>query len=173
MRTRNFIIALLILFPCILFSQHKRDTSNVIVENVQLEGTVEEVPPPVAKLKEEYKSISAWLTFMCNHDKPAKPIAEFKFGMFESSDGYILFLTGQNRYNENQNRSSVRIEFQPSHMYFKLPESEYKNLTREQLLEKLTGQFKEFANTETFKNSFFTKADKVIFEPKYKIIWSK
>jgi len=46
-------------------------------------------------------------------------------------------------------------------MYFKLPEIEYKNLNREQLVGKPTAQLKDFTKTEKFKTSFLAKAKSI------------
>lgn len=86
---------------------------------------------------------------------------------------YTLVLVGENTYDEEKNRSITRIEFEPTNMYFELPKTYYKNLKREQLLKKLTSQLKDFTSTEEFKNSFFTKANIVVFETNGQTIWSK
>ena len=58
-------------------------------------------------------------------------------------------------------------------MYFKLPTTEYQNLTRDKLLDKLTLELEDFAKTEEFKNSFFTNSCKIVFETNGQIIWAK
>ena len=58
-------------------------------------------------------------------------------------------------------------------MYFKLPESEYGNLSHEQLVDKITLELKEFVDTEKFKNSFLAKAKLIILQSNGKAIWSK
>jgi hypothetical protein len=58
-------------------------------------------------------------------------------------------------------------------MYFKLPENYFKNLNKQQLLDKLTSELKNFTATEKFKNSFFAKAKAIAFESTGQTIWSR
>ena len=58
-------------------------------------------------------------------------------------------------------------------MYFKLPKTFYESIDRQHLLYKLTSQLKDFAKTEKFKTSFFTKVTVVVFETNGQTIWSK
>jgi len=120
----------------------------------------------------EFRSVREWLLSICVGNTPDKPIDTYSFGLFESPKEYTLSLVGENTYKEGENRSVTRIEFEPSSMYFKLPESEYKNLTREQVLIKLITELQEFVETEQFKTSFFTQANAVRFTTG-QIIWSK
>ena len=71
------------------------------------------------------------------------------------------------------NQVQIRIEFKPKNIYFNLPKPYFKNLTREQLLEKLTLELEQFLKTENFKNSFLTKANAIVFETTGHTIWSK
>jgi hypothetical protein len=150
--------------------QPKNDSEKVIVHDVQIEDDIE---PPPPHLTSKFRTLQDWLFNICVNDKPKKSITKYKFGLFESSNDYTLVLVGMNTYDEGKNRSVARIEFEPTNMYFKLPEREYKNLNRDQLIEKLTSQLKDFANTEKFKTSFFTKANIVVFESNGQIIWLK
>ena len=153
--------------------QQKNDPGKARVQEVQFEVVEDDVEPPPPHLTSRFKTWQDWLHNICDKDKPQKPIAKYKFGLFESSNDYTLVLVGVNTYVEGKNRSVTRIEFEPANMYFKLPETYYENLNREQLLDKLASQLKEFANTKKIKTSFFTKANIVVFETNGQTIWSK
>jgi len=171
MKTQNFSIALLLILPFMGHGQRpKNDSKIVVVQDIQLEDVME---PPPPSLISKFKTVQDWLVNICDKDKLQKPIEKYRFGLFESPNDYTLFLVGVNTYDEGKNRSSTRIEFEPTNMYFKLPKSYYENLNRDQLLDKLTSQLKNFANTRKFKASFFTKATIVIFETNGLTIWSK
>jgi hypothetical protein len=163
------------MLPVMAHSQQtKNDSGKVIVKDVQLETIIEDaIEPPPPQLTSRFETLQEWLLTICENDKPKKPITEFKFGLFESPNDLVLVLVGVNTYNEGKNRTVTRIEFEPSNMYFKLPENEYKHLNRDQLINKLMSQLKDFANTENFKSSFFTKANIVVFEINGQTIWSK
>lgn len=131
-----------------------------MVQEVTFEDIVDDVPPPPPHLTSNFKTLQDWLFSICDTEKPEKSIATYNFGLFESPDDHVIFLVGLNKYYK-ENTSVTRIEFEPSKMYFQLPKSEYKNLNREQLLDKLTFQLKVFTNTETFKASFLAKAKSI------------
>lgn len=84
----------------------------------------------------------------------------------------IIYLVGLNKYDKGDT-SHTRIKFEPSNMYFQLPNSEYKDLSRDQMLNKLTVQLKAFTKTEKFKSSFLAKANAIILESSGQTIWSK
>ena len=144
-----------------------------MVHDIKLEVVEDVIGPPPLHLTSKFNTLQDWLLNICDKDNPQKPIAKYRFGLFESPNDYTIFLIGVNTYDESQNRSVTRIEFESTNMYFKLPEIYFENLNREQLLVKLISQLIDFAKTEKFKTSFFTKADIVVFETNGKIIWSK
>ena len=147
------------------------DSSRLIRKELTFTQTREDVPSPPLHLKTKFKTINDWLSSICRLSKPAKYISDFQFGLFESTNDYTLFLVGQNTYDTGKSHSEIRNEFQPRDMYNKLRKSEFQNLTRDQLLNKLTSQLKDFSKTDEFKNSFFTKSDKVVFETNGELIW--
>lgn len=155
-------------------SQNKNiDTSNLIVEETNQTVTEDDIQPPPSRLTSKFKTIEDWLLDICENDKPKKSISQYRLSLFESPDDYTLALVGVNTYEENKNSIIIRIEFEPLNMYFNLPKPFFKGLDRKQLLEKLTGQLKDFVKTAKFKNSFFTKANKIVFQTNGEMIWSK
>jgi len=108
---------------------------------------------------------------ICDEKKPGKSIGNYEFGVFESSDKCIIYLVGVNKYHKGDT-SFANIEFEPKNMYFPLPKSEYKNLNRDQLLNKLTIQLRAITKTEKFKASFLSKANDIIFKSNGQTIWS-
>ena len=172
MKTLNFIFILLtgqFFMDC----NHKTDSEKPEVKTeygVEREE-VEEVSPPPPGLISNFKTIQEWLFNICDTEKPEKSITTYNFGLFESSDDYTVFLVGINKYGKGQD-SATLIEFEPSSMYYPLPKSEYKNLTREQVQDQLTSLLKTFIKTDKFKNSFLAKAYSITVDF-YGTIWSK
>jgi hypothetical protein len=151
--------------------QPRNNSGKVIVQEVRFEVVEDDIEPPPPHSVSKFRTLQDWLLNICK-DKPQKSIAKYKLELFESLNDYKLVLVGLNTYEEGKNRSVTRIEFEPTNMYFKLPKTYYKNLSRGQLLDKLTLQLKEFTNTEDFKTSFFTKAKVIVFETNGQTIWS-
>lgn len=153
--------------------KNKNESEKVILQHGSVEVVLEIVEPPPPNLISKFATLQDWLLNICEKETPQKLISKYTLGLFESPNDYTLDLVGVNTYDEYKNRSVTRIEFEPNNMYFKLPEAYYKNLSREQLLDKLTLELKDFANTERFKTSFFAKANVFVFETNGQTIWSK
>lgn len=151
--------------------EHKKEET----ENVEHESFVfieEDIDCPPSDLESNFTSLEAWLSSICDEDAPEKPIAEYRIGLFESEQAYTLTLVGFNTYEKDKYTTLNLIEFEPTSMYFSLPESYFTNSTREQLLDKLCSELKDFTSTEKFKASFLTKGDIGVFETTGEIIWS-
>ena len=150
----------------------KTESGKVEVKEVTMYAIEDEVPPPPLDLTSNIKTLQEWLFNICNDEKPIKSFANFKFGLFESSEDNIIYFVGVNKY-VNGDTSHTRIEIESQNMYFRLPQSEYKKLSRDQLLNRLTVQLKAFTNTEQFKTSLLSKANAIVFESNGQTIWSK
>ncbi len=136
------------------------EAGEVEVKEVVLQQVVEEPEPPPPNLTSHFKTLQEWLFNLCNTEKPDDSILTYNFGLFESKDHYILVLTSSKLYGKFQD--SVTIDFEPSIMYYPLPQSDYKNLNREQVVDRIMAQLKEFTQTVKFKHSFFAKAKAII-----------
>ena len=143
-----------------------------VVENVSFESVEEDMGPPPPDFKSPYKSVPEWLNKLCDGEKPAKPIDNYRFSLFESPGKYVLSLTGTTTTEISDRSSETHIEFAPKDMYYLVPKKDHKDLTREEFLEHLTKQFNEFINSEKFKKSFFAEAKSIDLDWKGQI-WSR
>ena len=75
-----------------------------------------------------------------------------------------MFLIGTNTYELDERHSETRNVFIPSNSYFKLPKMFYANLTREELLKKLTLELSDFTKSKVFKQSFLADTKEIIFQ---------
>lgn len=94
--------------------------STMIITHINLTEEVETVSPPPPDLTSKCKTLQEWLVKICENEKPTGSISWYKFGLFESSNSYTVFLIGLNRYTK-EDCSTVRIDFKPSDMFFQLP----------------------------------------------------
>lgn len=173
MRVQTFFVVSLFTNLIMSCSQEsKTESGKVEIKEVTLYDIVDDVEPPPPNFTSNFKTLQDWLFTICDDEKPEKSILNYNFGLFESSDDNIIYLVGVNKYDKGDT-SHTRIEFEPSNMYFQLPNSEYQNLGRDQILNKLTAQLKAFTNTEKFQNSFLAKANAIILESSGQTIWSK
>lgn len=148
----------------------KTEPGMIKVSNVILEE--DNVEPPPDNLTSKFKTTQEWLFSICDEEKPEKSIANYEFRVYESSDARIIYIVGINKYHKGDTSISS-IVFEPKNMYFPLPKSEYKNLNRDQWLDKLTIQLRAITSTVKFKTSFLSKANTIVFKPNGQTIWSK
>lgn len=146
--------------------QHE-EIQTVHISNV----TEDDAEPPPPGFTSKFNTVTEWLTNICEIDKPKKSISTYNFGLFETPGDYILFLVGKNQYEIGKDHSAIRIEFEPTNMYFLLPK-EYQALERQQVLDRLTAQLKAFINTAEFKHSFLSEAQTITTDFGG-VIWTK
>lgn len=151
--------------------EYKKEESDITVHG-SFTVIEEDIDCPPSDLEPNFTSLEEWLSSICDEDAPEKSIAEYRIGLFESEQASTLTLVGFNTYEKDKYTTLNLIEFEPTSMYFSLPESYFTNSTREQLLDKLCSELKDFASTEKFKASFLTKGDIGVFETTGGIIWS-
>jgi hypothetical protein len=144
-----------------------------VVEHILSSIEIDDAEPPPPHFVSPYNTIEEWLFNVCDKEKPAIPIATYSFGLFEGANEYVLCLTGVNSYQLSKEREQIRIDFAPADMYYPLRQSEYKNLNREQVLERLTSELKAFTTTDKFRQSFFSQAESIRTDWNGDIIWSK
>ncbi|MFZ1798222.1 MAG: hypothetical protein WAU24_00025 [Chitinophagaceae bacterium] len=137
------------------------------IEYVNIKMTVEDVQPPPFNIKTTFKTVEEWLFNICDSEKPQKPVTNYSIGIFESRNDYTLSFVGL-----YVNQRKTEIAYEPLNMYFLLPKTEYKDLSREQLADKLVIQLKKFTATKKFMSSFLVQADSIFLNGTTKI-WSK
>lgn len=142
------------------------------IKDVSFTSEDDVATPPPPGFTSGFTNLEEWLVNICNDRKPQKPIDTYRFALFERQDAYILCFSGENTYEESKTHTATRIDFAPKDMYFQLPGEEYKNLGREEVLERLTFQLKEFVESDQFKQSFLREA-KTITTDWAGEIWSK
>ena len=142
-------------------------SGNIKIEHIIIEREDDLVNPPPPDLHSDFKTLDDWLVAICDSEKPEKPISTYSVSLFEAVDEDVVCLVGVNEYDNGS-----RIDFQPSNAYFKLPGDKYKKSSREQLVNKLIFEFREFTTTQKFKNSFLAQADSITINGTT-VIWSK
>lgn len=155
----SILISSILFFSC--HQSKPADEQRMVVQDVTLQQVVEDADPPPPNLKSKYKSLEDWLSDICTKEKPDESIRYYKIGLFEGSDGNIIFLSGS---RHSDNADSVTIDFRPAAMYCRLPDNSYKNMNHSDFLNKITAQLKDFVKTEKFKRSFLSKANAIIIE---------
>jgi|GEM_PF-754586 len=172
-KTLHIITALCIgLFLKACTHKSNAETEKTVVELVSFQEEEETVEPPPPGYISHFPTIHEWLKEICKNERLNSPVDTFNFGLFENEDEtYTLFLAGLTT-NKNGTYARTTISFQPTHMYYLLPEA-YKGLKREQVWEKIEADILAFTKTETFEKSFMAKANTVTTEYNGKTIWAR
>ena len=148
---------------------HSNQKEEITAQEFTTYEVEDQVEPPPPDLKSSFNTIQEWLSDICDSPQPERPISAYRIGIWESENKFTLSLAGYNKYSFEKGDSS-RIEFLPSSMYFPLPENEYKNLTRGQVLLNIDSQLAEFCRSAKFRNSFLSKARSIVSDKG--VIWS-
>lgn len=117
-------------------------------------------PPPSPGWGNRFDNIREWLSYLCNTFKPTERIVAYYFSIAGDPDGYSVLFTCNWKFDPEDKEWVYYMdnELQDSHG---LPAAEYKNLNREEVLEKFVAELKAFSETEQFKQSFFANAKAV------------
>lgn len=154
----TFFLVVLTLLAC-----RRADKRKHVVQDVTSTSVVEEVEPPPSNYQGgNFSSIEDWLTDICQSVKSAAVIDEFSIGLFESQD-YHLYLIGRQVSVVNNDEYS-KIVFEPQFKYFKLPNTVYAGLSREQVLIKISNELKVITSSNRFRNCFLSEVKSFILE---------
>ena len=99
-----------------------------------------------------------WLTNICKSETPDKTIVAFYFGIYQTVEGYEMYLSGSKEYSDCDNDWASGSDFVPREKYLALDITQYKNLEWQDLLEKVKKELMDFKKTEMFESSFFNVA---------------
>lgn len=130
---------------------------HIVIEQVSFTQEEDDVPPPPPELASRFASVQEWLIHMIGTEQPDSSVTTYQFDLFQSGSSYTVSLVGLIAFSSGT-REVKRIHFQPSQMYYPLPESDYKGLSWQEANDKLTVQLKEFTRTGRFQNSFLAQA---------------
>jgi hypothetical protein len=146
--------------------QPKITVENVTIESIDSNAERNyQPPPPPPPLPEKqsppnpsFKSLNDWITNICLTENPDKNIIAYNFGLFETEEGYTIYLMGSETYDKKNDDWATSTDFSPEYDTYLLPSKEYKNLEWDKTLKKITKKLKLFTKSPTFNKSFLAKA---------------
>jgi len=100
-------------------------------------------------------NFNTWLDKIIRTEIPDKDIIAYYFGIFESTDGYITYLTGSKEFDETDSDWACNTDFVPKDKYLNLGQT---GTNWEAILEQTKTLIQNFKQSPTFKNSFLDKA---------------
>ena len=101
-----------------------------------------------------YKSFVEWLERVRENSPPSASIVAYNFGIFESTDGYIVYLSGSHSFDPGDDDWTCNRDYIPTEKYFHLPASFSKNKNWQEIQQNVVGLVKEFLASPEFAESF-------------------
>jgi hypothetical protein len=103
------------------------------------------------------RSIQTWLTNICLNEHPDESIIAYNIGIFQTPEGFSLYMIGSQNFDANDSDWATEIEFEPEEKYFVLSD-DFSNLDWDQVQYKSIHAIQEFMKMDVFKTSFLAKA---------------
>lgn len=107
------------------------------------------------KYRNEFKK---WIQEISDNESPNSSIIAFWFGLFETTNGYTLYLTGSNEYDKNDDDWACNNHFEPSNKYFPLPKEYVTNKNWQNILTDSIEIVNEYLESTDFENSILKEA---------------
>jgi len=111
-------------------------------------------PPPPSSRVDQFGNSREWLLHLCNAVKPTERVVACFFSIHPLPGRYSVLFTGNWKFDP-ADKEWVFYSDDKAQDSYSLPDSEYKDLDREETLKKFAGELKALSETEQFKQSFF------------------
>ncbi len=104
-----------------------------------------------------YLQFEEWLNKILEEEMPREDILAYNFGIFQGNNGYTIYLMGAKSFEIQENDWACNEDFVPKNKYFHFSGA-FANLTWKEFEQIVVNYVKSFKKSESFKNSFFSKA---------------
>jgi hypothetical protein len=101
------------------------------------------------------KIFNDWLDKIIITEKPSAEIAAYYFGLFETLNGYEIYLVGSNDFDEDDDDWACNTDFEPKDKYLKLGQA---GTNWEEILSETKQNIQNYMQKPNYKNSFLDKA---------------
>lgn len=101
------------------------------------------------------EKVESWLENINSSEKPNPEIIAFNFGLFESENGFIMYLIGSKEYNGNDDDWTSEIDFEPKSKYFEFPIIVTGNKYWDIILEISKSILTDYCQSEKYEHSIF------------------
>ncbi len=99
-----------------------------------------------------------WLDRINKSETISDKIVAFNFGLFETENGYTIYLIGSETFDEEDDDWATNVDFEPEEKYFELDSSLVKRKDWQEVLEITEKRVKEYLNSESLNNTIFKNA---------------
>lgn len=99
-----------------------------------------------------------WISDINSHENPSKDIIAFWFGLFETENGFTMYLIGSKEFAENDDDWTCNEDFEPKDKYLNLPNESTTGRNFENVLEDSIDILRAFLESNDFKTSIFSSS---------------
>jgi len=100
-----------------------------------------------------------WIERINKSKKRNENIVAYNFGLFETAEGYTVYLTGSESFDENDDDWAANIDFEPKEKYLELPSTESKGKDWEEILNVIYKILTDYLQSESFRKSILKDAE--------------
>ena len=104
------------------------------------------------------KEFNKWISGINKNEKPKDDIIAFWFGLFESANGYTMYLIGSKEFDKNDDDWACNSDFEPKNKYFDLPSDYVFGKNWETVLNDSLSILTEYISSNEFNKSIFKDA---------------
>ena len=108
-----------------------------------------------------YKGFAAWLRRVAESSPPPGGMVAYNFGLFESTEGYMAYLTGSREYDPEDDGWACREDYVPDEKYFDLSEAFDTGANWREVLPNVVGMVKRFVESPEVAGTFLSGASAV------------
>lgn len=106
------------------------------------------------------QEFNVWLDSIVASEKPDKDIIAYWFGIFESTDGYMAYLTGSKVFDDNDPDWACNVDFVPKNRFLKVGQS---NAELQTVLEVVKKYLSDYIQTPSYKSSFLEESTAIAY----------
>ncbi|NDV65150.1 hypothetical protein [Bacteroides sp. 224] len=99
-----------------------------------------------------------WLEQINSEEKIDSSIVGFNFGLFESTDGYMMYLIGSKSFDKEDEDWATEIDFEPQNKYFEFGEKFSKGKKWEEIQKYSESLVANYIRSDKFKESILSKS---------------
>lgn len=107
---------------------------------------------------EFYQAFKKWALAIAKEENPGDQITAFNFGLFETSQGYSIYLIGSKVYDEKDDDWACTVDFTPKKRYFEIPSKIASGKKWDVIESEVIAILKKFISSTDFKQTFFSRA---------------
>ncbi|WP_333888152.1 hypothetical protein [Sphingobacterium siyangense] len=109
-------------------------------------------------VKPIYQRFHEWLNNINKTEKIDNSIVAFNFGLFESEEGFTMYLNGSKIFDKDDDDWAANMDFEPKQKYFSFGTEFLKDKDWEDILKYSQCLVQAYIASEEFKTSIFAQA---------------